>query len=185
MFKTDFGQFVCEGDTIEARPSAGKWSTGLRFVATVYRDDSGETPEQRDMGFWPSLDPQSCGYIGPKSKATLARHMRKAQAVLAAWQAEDWFYCGVAVRAFFDDIPLTGEYGHALWGIECNYPGKRANSYLREVANELLDDCAHEAIAKLTEIFEAGAESIAAWSLSRHGSPCRALDDVRTRKETT
>lgn len=159
-FEADFRSYVCEGDTIEARASAGKFFTGLRFVATIYRDDSSDRPDERDDGFWPSLDPNSAGYIGPKSQATLQRHMRKARDIMAAWERDEWFYCGVAVRVWFDDIPLTGEFDHALWGIEANYPAAKGNPYLRSVANDLLGEAARDAIRRLTEIVERGAQSL-------------------------
>ena len=51
MFTTNFDRFVCEGDTIECAVD------GITLVARVYRDDNSDTPEERDDGFWPSLDP--------------------------------------------------------------------------------------------------------------------------------
>lgn len=168
MFTEHFRQYASEGDSIDYRVTVAGLATGLRFVATLYRDESGEGPEERSDGFWPSLDPQSAGYIGPKSEATLKRHTAKAQAVLDAWNNDEWFYCGVAVRAFFDDEPLTGEYGAALWGVDCNYPqhygqgrprGWYPNHYLREVANEQLSECVPEALERLRELVESGLES--------------------------
>jgi len=46
---------------------------------------------------------------------------------------------------------LTHQYGHALWGIEGNYPGAD-NSYLRCVANELLPEALDDARAKLEQL---------------------------------
>ncbi len=50
----------------------------------------------------------------------------------------------MSVRAERDGVPITHEYAHALWGVEANYPGKRKNKYLDEVANELLRECGDE-----------------------------------------
>lgn len=142
-FKSDFADFVCEGDSITAE------FEGFTLRATVERDDTLDSPEERDEGFWPSLDPNSAGYIGPKSKRALARHTARAQAVLDAWKADEWFYCGVYVTVWMADVPLTGRYSNALWGIECNYPERRPrtrrNSYLRTVANELAAEALAEA----------------------------------------
>lgn len=144
-FSQKFSAFVCEGDSITCE--VGKFTAR----ATIYRDDCTDTPEERQDGYWPSLDPDNAGYIGPKSKSTLARHTAKAQAVLDAWNRDEWFYCGVAVTIMLDGIPLTGRYDHALWGIECNYPGSD-NDYLRVVANEHLDEALEAARAKLAKL---------------------------------
>ncbi len=158
-FTKHFDRYVCEGDMIETTAP-----DGIRLVATIYRDDSGEAPDERDEGFWPSLDPQSCGYIGPRSKATLARHTARAQSVMDAWKNDEWFYCGVAVQAWLNDTPLTHKYGAALWGVDCNYPdyhwtGKPRdwypNHYLRDVANQLVDECHDAAREKIAEIVAA------------------------------
>lgn len=152
-FSKGFAAFACIGDTIEAPTLLGGFRTGLRLEAKIYEDDDKTPPDQRQDGYWPSLDPESDGYIGPKSESTLRRHTAKAKAVLEAWRNDEWQYCGICVRAWFDDIPLTDEYGFALWGIEMNYPGSK-NEYLREVANELADECARQAIRELTALVE-------------------------------
>lgn len=147
MFKTGFKKFVCVGDTIAVALD------GIDYVATVYRDDTNESPDQRDDGFWPSLNPASAGYIGPKSARTLARHMAKATEVLRAWRDGEWFYCGVSVTASKGGAALTDEFESALWGVDCNYPGSD-NSYLLEVANELLPDCQTAAKKGLVKLLE-------------------------------
>jgi hypothetical protein len=72
-------------------------------------------------------------------------------AYLKAWCDDEWTWCGVAVTVSMAGVDLTDEYDHALWGIECNVPGSD-NSYLVEVANELLDDALDAAKAKLAEL---------------------------------
>ena len=47
-------------------------------------------------------------------------------------------------------MQLTGDFDHALWGIEGNYPGAD-NSYFREVANENLHDALADAKAKIAK----------------------------------
>lgn len=165
VFPTDFNAYACIGDTIEAPVMLGAFRTGLRLVATIYQDDCTDAPDKRQDGFWPSLDPNDCGYIGPKSAATLRKHMAHAQEVMRAWRADEWTYVGVDVRAWFDDIPLTDEYAHAVWGVEMNYPAmmkrKRLhnpNTYLRDLANESAYECAREAIRALTALVESGHE---------------------------
>jgi hypothetical protein len=145
MFTKAFQNYVCEGDNISCEVE------GFTLTATVYRDDCGDRPDERDCGFWPSLDPQSAGYIGPKSATTLRRHMAKAKATMEAWERDEWFYCGVAVTVEREGVELTPRYANALWGVECNYPGSD-NSYLRDVANELASEALEEAKGKLATL---------------------------------
>jgi hypothetical protein len=77
--------------------------------------------------------------------------------VLKAWCNDEWAYCGVAVCVYADDTPLTGEYDHALWGVEYNYPGSD-NAYLTEVANDLLGDALAAARARLAELADMAGE---------------------------
>ena len=137
MFNQKFQGFVCEGDKITCSVD------GFDIQATVYRDDCGNTPDERSDGFWPSRDKKSAGYVLPKNyKAEMA----KAERVMSAWLNDEWFYCGVAVTVSRHGVPLIGKYTNALWGIECNYPDSD-NDYLRCVANDLLDEALNEAKA--------------------------------------
>jgi hypothetical protein len=144
-FKSEFAKFVCEGDRITC--TVGQFDC----TATLYRDDWDDSPDERDCGFWPSLDPKSAGYIGAKSKRSLARHMAKAKNVMRAWKADEWHYFGVVVTVEKNGVELVGRYDHALWGIEGNYPGAD-NSYLRCVANELLPEALAAAQSKLEQL---------------------------------
>lgn len=142
----EFGKYVCHGDAVRVSVD------GFDCTARIYHDYCQDKPDERDCGFWPSLDPKSAGYIGPKSPRTLARHMAKAQAIMAAWKNDEWAYCGVVVTVRKNDVQLVEKYNNvALWGIEYNYPGSD-NSYLSEVADELLPEAlsqARDAINKL------------------------------------
>jgi hypothetical protein len=145
-FKTGFRDTVYEGDTITCTVD------GFDCTATLYRDDCSDSPDQRQDGFWPSLDPKSAGYIGPKSKRALAREQIKMQRVMSTWENDEWHYYGVAVTVTKNEIELTGKYNHALWGIEGNWPVGRLkgrNRYFLEVANELLADALAEAKEKV------------------------------------
>lgn len=146
MFIKEFSDYACEGDTITCTVD------GFDVVARLYRDDCSDKPDERDDGFWPSLDSKSAGYIGPRSQATLHRHMEQAKRTMQAWLNDEWFYCGVAVTVSRADVSLTGRYDHALWGVECNYPSKNKNTYLRTVANELLSEALEAARAKIAQL---------------------------------
>lgn len=146
MFTKDFPAFACDGDTIRCTVE------GFDCIAFVERDDNSDAPDQRQDGFWPSLDPSDAGYIGSKSKSSLRRHMKRAKAIMDAWRNDEWDYCGVCVVVERNGVCLTGKYGNALWGIERNYPSSHSNAYLRATANELLDEALEQAKAKLTEL---------------------------------
>jgi hypothetical protein len=74
--------------------------------------------------------------------------------VFSAWANDEWFYVGIVVTVHKAGIQLTGDYDHALWGIDCNFPSDKANPnlYLREVANDLLPDALHGAKEKIKEL---------------------------------
>jgi hypothetical protein len=146
-----FGTYVCDGDKIT-------WmKDGYEITAFIVHDDCGDKPDQRDDGFWPSLNPKAAGYIGRRSKKTLAKHMARAQAVMDAWLKDEWWYVGVCVTVSFDGVPLTGDYDHALWSVECNYPQRdmrrrNPNAYLTEVARELAGEALEAAKTKLADL---------------------------------
>jgi hypothetical protein len=79
---------------------------------------------------------------------------------LRLWCDDQWFYVGVAVQAFYGDTELTGEFDCALWRVECNYPNSD-NSYLVEVANEQLEECAKAAKSKIRELHRELGEFLA------------------------
>lgn len=63
---------------------------------------------------------------------------------LKAWCDDEWHYVGVAVTVSRNDIQLTHDYSHALWGIESD-----SGDYLTEVANDLAPEALSEAQAAL------------------------------------
>lgn len=100
MFTTDFAKYVCPGDEITCTVD------GFTVTARCIYDDTVRSPEEEDEGFWPSLDPDSNSYIGPKSKSTLARHMRQALEVIRAWKNDEWFYCGIRLSVSMQNVVL-------------------------------------------------------------------------------
>jgi len=67
---------------------------------------------------------------------------------LRLWCAGEWWYIGVVVRVFRDDVELGGA---SLWGIDCNHPNGD-NSYLGVIADELLSEAVEEAHATLERL---------------------------------
>jgi hypothetical protein len=147
-----FDKYACAGDTrtIEAE--------GFTVTARIEYDDCTDAPDERQDGFWPSKNPKDAGYVLPHN---YDEQMKRAEETLQAWRNDEWFYCGVVLTVTKDiNIPgrtqsevVISKNAASLWGIECNYPGSD-NSYLAEVANELLPealDFAREAIKQLTK----------------------------------
>jgi len=146
MFTKEFDKYTCDGDSITCTVD------GFDCTAFIHHDDDSNAPDERQDGFWPSLDPKDAGYIGEgKTAAQLTAAKRKASHVMNAWKKDDWWYVGVCVTVSKNGIQLTGDFDHSVWGVECNYPYS-GNGYLRELANENLSealDAARAAVAKL------------------------------------
>jgi hypothetical protein len=153
MFTKDFDHYVCDGDSISCDVD------GFHVVARLEYDDDTTPPDERQDGFWPSLDPEDAGYIGPRSKRTLERHKARAQHVLDTWKRDEWHYYGVVVNVFKNGVQLTEDYHHATWGIEGNWPAhnKRLNpnEYFRHVANDYLPEALAAAKRKIATLCEA------------------------------
>ena len=62
----------------------------------------------------------------------------RAEEVMRAWRADEWFYCGIVLSVSLEGVILDA-HAVSLWGVEVNYPGSD-NSYLTEVASELLPE---------------------------------------------
>jgi hypothetical protein len=145
--KQKFGSYVTDGSRIHCR--VGKFDC----YAFTERDDCRDKPDERDCGFWPSQNPNDAGYRGKVSPARFRRLYAKAESIMQAWLKDEWDYCGVIVQVECNGVKLTEPYLHALWGVERNYPlGKRTNTYLTQVANELLPEALEAARAKIDSL---------------------------------
>jgi hypothetical protein len=145
-FTERFRPFVCPGDVItcEAGP--------FIVLAQVVVDDCPDAPDQRQDGFWPSLYIGAPGFIGPgpNHRQRLTDAQANAEAVMEGWRKGDWFYCGIVLSVSLEGVDLA-RAAAALFGVEANYPGTE-NSYLTDVANELLPEAvaaARETLARL------------------------------------
>ena len=120
QFTSSFDEYACPGDTITADIN------GLTITARIEQDpdwhidyDDAHNPDQNVTG------------CDDEGQARLL-HARDA------YYRNEWGYVGIALSATKNGVILD-KYASSLWGIECNYPGTD-NSYLTEVANELLDE---------------------------------------------
>lgn len=107
---------------------------GLNFL---YYDFKGAMEKARKEEWGPLI---------PWRTPAIARTVAAEQdfEAMKAWAQGDWTWCGVALTVWKAGICLNGKYGSALWGIERNYPGSD-NSYLSEVASDLVDEAMAEA----------------------------------------
>ena len=69
---------------------------------------------------------------------------------MEGWRKGEWFYCGIVLSVSLEVVQLAS-HAASLWGIEANYPGAD-NSYLTEVANELLPEAVNMARETLTRL---------------------------------
>ncbi len=92
---------------------------------------------------------------GEGTKGQRAERAVKADfEAMKAWCDDEWFWCYVTLSVSKNDVVLD-EHAASLCGIECNYPGGD-NSYLLEVANELLDEAVAAGKAVLERLIEVG-----------------------------
>ena len=133
-FTERFQTFVCEGDSITCEIA------GFEITARIVRDDCTDAPDERQDGFWPSLYKDAPGFIGPgpNHRQRSADAQARAEAVMAAWRRDEWFYCGIVLSVSLQGVTLDA-YAAGLWGIEANYPGSD-NANLTEVAQALLPE---------------------------------------------
>ena len=67
---------------------------------------------------------------------------------LRLWCADEWWYVGIVLSVHRDGVELGGA---SLWGVDCNHPAGD-NSYLSEVADELLPEAIEDARATLERL---------------------------------
>lgn len=115
----------------------------IKWEMVLIPEEQSDRPDENDEGFWPSLDPDACGYIGDadpddidgeRHAAKFADQQEKASERMAAWERGDWYYLGVVARAHVM-IPIgQGSFrcltldSAGLWGIESD-----SNDYHLEV----------------------------------------------------
>src|SRR5208337_81834 len=145
MFTQNFKAKARDGDSISCTVD------GITYRATIKRDHNCHAPDKEDEGFWPSLDCTAPGWIGDNPSRSYEQQMTDCEVVMARYKAGLMVYCGIVLNASKAGIDLLDGYRHALWGVDVNRP-QGDNSYLRDVANELLGEAQKAAQAKLAEI---------------------------------
>lgn len=120
QFTEKFDKYVCVGDTITCSFDGFDITARIEYDTDYHIDDDDcHNPDQSVTG---------CN----------DEQQERLLAARESWFGNDWFYCGVVLSVSKNGVVLDDHAG-SLWGIECNYPESN-NSYLTEVANELLPE---------------------------------------------
>lgn len=131
-FSESFDSFVCVGDSISLEIGNVEYKAVIHFdECRNIDDDDCHKPDQSVTG---CNDEQFAGLLKARK----------------AWFNNEWFYCGIVVTAYKAGIELCSE---SLWGIEANYPDGD-NSYLNEVANDLLSEVAGQIDGYILQMVE-------------------------------
>ena len=131
-FEKGFDSYVCEGDTIATKID------GITYEARIVRDEES------------NIDDDDSHNIDQSVTGCTDEQQAKLLAARAAWFNDKWFYCGIVISAKKVGI-VIGKHLESLWGIDANYPGSD-NSYLLEVANELLPEAIKEATNRVANM---------------------------------
>jgi hypothetical protein len=124
-----FGAFVCDGDTIETTAKE------IKYVARIVHDQDSH------------IDDDDIHNVNQEVTGCNDEQQAKLLEARAAWFKDEWFYCGVVISASKAGISID-RHAASLWSIDANYPGSD-NSYLTDVANELLEEARIEAEKRL------------------------------------
>lgn len=135
-FTERFDKFACTGDVIRVTIGEFEAVARIEYDQDTGIDDTDCYPEEYSTEIF--------GDDTPKHRACF----EAALAARRAWERSEWFFCGVVVTIYRDGQQVGTPW--SLWGLECNFPGSD-NSYLTEVANELLVDALAEAKKKMAQ----------------------------------
>jgi hypothetical protein len=108
----------------------------VTFERVIMDDHDAGEPDENNDGFWPSLDPESAGYVKPDM---FGEEMLKANARMDAWKNDEWRYVCVRAKAVIevvqDETAVAYEFlSPGLWGVESDSD----EEYLKSVFN---DEC--------------------------------------------
>ena len=133
MFTEKFDDYVCIDDTISTEVE------GFVVRATIEHD------------IVRYLDDDDCHNTDQDITGCSDEQQEKLLEARQAWFDDEWFYCGVVLSVYKNGVCLSDNT--AVLGIEANYPGSD-NTYLTEVANDLLPEALEEAKEVLKALVE-------------------------------
>ena len=135
MFTTNFDDYICTGDKITTEIDGFVIQAEVVFDVDYHIADN-------DCH---SLEQAVTGSSEEQHKKILEAH--------GAWIAGEWWYGGLVLSVNKADVVLS-DNAASIWGLEINYPNGD-NSYLTEVANELLPEALEEGKRVLKTLLEA------------------------------
>ena len=119
-FKNKFDKYACIGDSITIDLGA------VQIKARIEQDIDH------------NIDDDDCHNVDQSVTGCNEEQQHKLIKAREAWYNNQWEYVGIVLSVWADDICIDSHVS-SLWGIECNYPNSD-NSYLSEVANDLLSE---------------------------------------------
>lgn len=119
-FTESFGEYVVPGDFITVHVN------GLEFFATVVHDEDANIDDDDSH----NIDQAVTGCDDDQQKKLIAAR--------EAWKNDEWFYCGIVISVNHGDDEILANAA-SFWHIDVNYP-ESDNSYLKTVANELIEE---------------------------------------------
>lgn len=132
-----FDDYVCPGDSVSFEYNGVTYTTRIVFDEDYHIDDD------------------DCHNTDQSVTGCSDEHFKHLLKARNAWFNDEWFYGGVVISAELGG--WSSDYLASLWGIEVNYPrsdGETDNSYLSEVADELLEEAITQAEKELRELKE-------------------------------
>jgi len=117
---TNSTNYACRGESIEADVD------GYTITATIEHDEDA------------SIDDDDTHNTDQRVTGCDHKQQEDLPNARKAYHDGRWFYCGIVLSVRRRGVEVT-EHAASLWGIECNYPGSD-NSYLTDVANELIEE---------------------------------------------
>jgi hypothetical protein len=134
MFTQKFDSYVCHQDIITAEVE------GLTMVATIEYDQDSH------------INDDDCHNTDQTVTGCDDAQQEKLLEARKAWFHDEWFYCGIVLSIYKRGICLS-THAASLWSIEANYPNTD-NSYLTEVANDLLQEAIEEGKAIIAKLLD-------------------------------
>jgi hypothetical protein len=133
-FNSSFEEVSCFGDSITAHVAGFDVVAFLEFDTDYHiNDDDCHNPDQRVTG----CDDEQ---------------QKKLLAARRAWEQDKWHYCTLNLSVSKKGVMLE-EYAVSVGGLEVNYPSSD-NSYLTDLANELLEEALERGMEKLKSLLD-------------------------------
>ena len=132
-FPNQFSGFVCAGDCLQVEIN------GITFMARIEPDPFAD------------IDDDDCHNLDQSITGCNEHQQRRLIEAREAYKRDEWFYCGITLHAQHIATGASWDGLESLWRIEANYPGSY-NTYLTEVANELLASAVEQVQDKIREL---------------------------------